>query len=70
MTLSTTKGTSSSSFTQRYKYDVCLSFREEDTHNSFTSNLNGILRHNGINTFKDDDVKKGEKISAELLEAN
>ena len=70
MALSTTKGTSSSSFTQRCKYDVCLSFRGKDTHNSFTSNLNGILRHNGINTFIDDDLKKGEKISAELLEAN
>ena len=70
MALSTNKGVLSSSLTKRYIYDVFLSFREEDTRNGFTSNLNGILRHNGINTFIDDDLKKGEKISAELLEAN
>nr|XP_023888218.1 TMV resistance protein N-like [Quercus suber] len=69
MALSTTKGTSSSSFTQRYRYDVFLSFRGEDTRNGFTSNLNGILCHNGINTFMDDRLQRGEKISAELLEA-
>ena len=69
MALSTTKGTSSSSFTQRYRYDVFLSFRGEDTRNSFTSNLNGILCHYGINTFMDDRLQRGEKISTELLEA-
>ncbi|XP_050277260.1 TMV resistance protein N-like [Quercus robur] len=69
MALSTTRGTSSSSFTQRCIYDVFLSFRGEDTRNGFTSHLNGILRHNGINTFMDDELPRGEKISAELLEA-
>ncbi|KAL4616366.1 hypothetical protein ACB092_07G194800 [Castanea dentata] len=69
MALSTTKGTSSFSFTQRYRYDVFLSFKGEDTRNGFTSNLNGILCHNGINTFMDDRLQRGEKISAELLEA-
>ncbi|XP_075675247.1 disease resistance protein RPV1-like [Castanea sativa] len=69
MALSTTKGTSSFSFTQRYRYDVFLSFKGEDTRNGFTSNLNGILCHNGINTFMDDRLQRGENISAELLEA-
>jgi hypothetical protein len=63
------KGASSSSFTHRCKYDVFLSFRGEDTRNGFTSHLNGILRHNGINTFIDDELRRGEEISTELLEA-
>uniref|UniRef100_A0A7N2L9T0 TIR domain-containing protein n=1 Tax=Quercus lobata TaxID=97700 RepID=A0A7N2L9T0_QUELO len=69
MVLLTTRGTSSSSFTQRCRYDVFLSFRGEDTRNGFTSHLNGILRYNGINTFMDDELPRGEKISTELLEA-
>ena len=69
MALLTNKRASSSSFTQRSKYDVFLSFRGEDTRNGFTSNLNGILRHNGINTFMDDELQRGEKISIELFEA-
>nr|XP_023890756.1 TMV resistance protein N-like [Quercus suber]XP_023890757.1 TMV resistance protein N-like [Quercus suber]XP_023890758.1 TMV resistance protein N-like [Quercus suber]XP_023890759.1 TMV resistance protein N-like [Quercus suber] len=69
MALSTTRGTSSSSFTQRCRYNVFLSFKGEDTRNGFTSHLNGILRYNGINTFIDDELPRGEKISTELLEA-
>ena len=46
-----------------------LSFRGDDTRNGFTSNLNGILRHYGINTFMDDELQSGKKISTELLEA-
>ena len=68
MALSTTRGISSSSFTQGCRYDVFLSFRGEDTRNGFTSHLNGILRNNGINTFMDDELPRGEKISTELLE--
>jgi hypothetical protein len=48
---------------------VFLSFRGEDTRNGFTGHLNGILRYHGINTFIDDELPKGEEISAELLEA-
>ena len=69
MALSTNKRVLSSSLTKRYIYDVFLSFRGEDTRNGFTSNLNGILRHNGINTFMDDKLQRGENISTELLEA-
>jgi hypothetical protein len=69
MAFLTNKGASSSSFTHRFRYDVFLSFRGEDTRNGFTSHLNGILRHNGINTFIDDELRRGEEISLELLEA-
>ncbi|XP_030933515.1 disease resistance protein RPP2B-like isoform X6 [Quercus lobata] len=70
MALLTNKGASSSiSFTNRCIYDVFLSFRGEDTRNGFISNLNGILRHNGIITFMDDELRRGEEISAELLKA-
>ena len=69
MALLTNKRAFSSSFTQRCKYDVFLSFRGEDTRNGFISNLNGILRHKGINTFMDDELQRGEKISIELFEA-
>ena len=69
MALLTNKQAFFPSFTQRCRYDVFLSFRGEDTRNGFTSNLNGILRHNGINTFMDDKLRRGEKISTELLEA-
>jgi hypothetical protein len=63
------KGASSSSFNRQCRYDVFLSFRGEDIRNGFTSNLNGILRHNGFNTFMDDELPRGEEISTELLEA-
>ena len=69
MALLTNKQAFFRSLTQRCRYDVFLSFRGEDTRNGFTSNLNGILRHNGINTFMDDKLRRGEKISTELLEA-
>ena len=68
MTLPTNKQALSSSFTQRYRYDVFLSFRGEDTRNGFTSYLNNILCDNGINTFMDDKLRRGENISIELLE--
>ena len=69
MAFLTNKGASSSSFNHQYKYDVFLSFRGEDTRNGFTSHLNGILRDRGITTFIDDELRRGEEISAELLEA-
>uniref|UniRef100_A0A2N9FRZ0 TIR domain-containing protein n=1 Tax=Fagus sylvatica TaxID=28930 RepID=A0A2N9FRZ0_FAGSY len=69
MAFLTNKGASSSSFNHQYEYDVFLSFRGEDTRNGFTSHLNGILRHKGITTFIDDELQRGEEISAKLLEA-
>ena len=69
MALLTNKGAFFSFFAEQCKYDVFLNFKGEDTRNSFTSNLNGILRHNGIDTIMDDKLPRGEKIPIELLEA-
>ncbi|XP_075658746.1 disease resistance protein RPV1-like [Castanea sativa] len=66
MALSTNKRVLSSSSTQ---HDVFLSFRGEDTRNNFISYLNGFLHEKDINTFMDDELQRGEKISTELLEA-
>ena len=46
-----------------------LSFRCENTRNGFSSYLNDTLRDRGINTFVDDELLRGEEISAELLKA-
>ncbi|KAG2376900.1 TMV resistance protein [Vigna angularis] len=51
-------------------YDVFVSFRGEDTRNNFTGFLFQALRRKGIHAFKDDqDLKKGESIAPELLQA-
>ena len=70
MALVTTQGasSSSSSFThQPKKFDVFLSFRGEDTRSGFVSHLYHALRAHDIHTFIDNDLEKGEEISAELL---
>lgn len=43
-----------------------LSFKGEDTRNGFTSNLYHGLCDRSINTFIDNDLQRGEKISEEL----
>ena len=63
---------SSSGFSSRikYRYDVFLSFRGEDTRHSFTVFLYDALQRKGINTFIDDKkLRKGEEISPTLLKA-
>ncbi|KAM5569613.1 TMV resistance protein N [Rosa sericea] len=55
--------------THPWTYDVFLSFRGEDTRNNFTGHLCSALRQNGINTFMDDQLKRGEEISPALLQA-
>lgn len=57
---------SSSSFT-RHQYDVFLSFRGKDTCFSFTSHLYQALCQEGLNTFIDNGLHRGEEIPAELL---
>ena len=66
--------TASSSFpsssTDRWKYDVFLSFRGKDTRNNFMDHLFIALKEKGISTFKDDEkLEKGKFLSLELLKA-
>ena len=52
------------------KYEVFLSFRGEDTRNTFRDHLCHALDKKGIITFKDDeDLAMGDSISAELFDA-
>ncbi|XP_030967430.1 TMV resistance protein N-like [Quercus lobata] len=66
---SSSSSSSSSSSTHRWKYDVFLSFRGEDTRNNFTSHLYKALCNQGFDTFIDDDLPRGEEISMKLVEA-
>ncbi|XP_050252990.1 TMV resistance protein N-like isoform X2 [Quercus robur] len=60
----------SSSLTPRWKHDVFLSFKGEDTRNSFTDHLYTALKQKGILTFKyDEKIERGKAISREILEA-
>ncbi|KAF5469612.1 hypothetical protein F2P56_013671 [Juglans regia] len=70
MALSTISSWSSSSFTSPWLYDVFLSFRGEDTRDTFTAHLYHALIQKGIRSFIDDDeVKRGDEISTKLLPA-
>ncbi|KAL6316357.1 hypothetical protein AAG906_017994 [Vitis piasezkii] len=61
---------SSSSSNSKWRYDVFLSFRGEDTRENFTSHLYKALDNANIKTFKDDEeLRKGEEIAPELLKA-
>ena len=63
------EGASFSSCTPQRNYDVFLSFRGKDTRDGFTSHLYQALCDKGFNTFIDDNLQRGEEISAELLKA-
>ncbi|XP_030958296.1 disease resistance-like protein DSC1 [Quercus lobata] len=68
MALVTCKEASSSSFThQPKKFDVFLSFRGEDTRLGFVSHLYNALCQQGINTFIDNNLQRGEEISVGLF---
>ncbi|XP_024161541.1 disease resistance protein RUN1 isoform X1 [Rosa chinensis] len=59
-----------SSSAPRWKYDVFLSFRGEDTRKAFTYHLYTALDYQGIITFRDDpQLHKGEAISPALFAA-
>ncbi|KAM5587699.1 disease resistance-like protein DSC1 [Rosa sericea] len=61
---------SSSSPAHAFKYDVFLSFRGEDTRNTFTSHLYAALDGKKIKTYIDNyDLVRGEEIAPALLEA-
>ncbi|XP_048433578.1 disease resistance protein Roq1-like [Pyrus x bretschneideri] len=57
---------SSSRSSNRWKYEVFLSFRGEDTRKTFTDHLFLALRNAGIKTFIDNQLKRGENIPREL----
>ncbi|PWA87838.1 toll/interleukin-1 receptor (TIR) domain-containing protein [Artemisia annua] len=55
---------STSSIQKRFKYDVFLSFRGEDTRKNFVDHLYHALKDKGIYTYKDDEkIQKGKRIS-------
>ncbi|KAM3731255.1 hypothetical protein ACB098_12G149100 [Castanea mollissima] len=61
---------SSSSSSRRWIYDVFLSFRGEDTRNSFTDHLYASLQRSSITTFRDNEkLERGKSIAPELLRA-
>ncbi|XP_009334147.1 toll/interleukin-1 receptor-like protein isoform X1 [Pyrus x bretschneideri] len=49
-----------------WKYEVFLSFRGDDTRNTFTDHLSIALRNAGINTFIDYQLRMGKNIQSEL----
>ncbi|XP_007044430.2 PREDICTED: disease resistance protein TAO1 isoform X1 [Theobroma cacao] len=54
----------------RFRWDVFLSFRGEDTRHSITQDLYSLLTGKGIRAFRDDDgLNRGDEISPRLLEA-
>ncbi|KAH9698349.1 hypothetical protein KPL71_023980 [Citrus sinensis] len=59
---------SSSSPRNSNKYEVFLSFKGEDTRDNFTSHLYSALCQNKIETFIDNDLKRGDEISQSLLD--
>ena len=71
--ISSQKASSSSSFsssTSRWKYNVFLSFRGEDTCTSFTYHPYVALKQRGIVTFRDEEnLEIGKSISSKLLKA-
>ena len=61
---------SSSSIPRYQKYDVFISFRGEDTRNTFVSHLYEALCDKKIKTFIDEvSLERGKEISPTLLEA-
>ncbi|XP_061366470.1 disease resistance protein RUN1-like [Gastrolobium bilobum] len=60
----------SSSFSYRFKYDVFLSFRGEDTRHGFTGYLYKALHDRGIHAFIDDkELQRGDEITPSLVKA-
>nr|XP_023929586.1 TMV resistance protein N-like [Quercus suber] len=56
--------------TQRWKYEVFLSFCGVDTRRGFTDHIYAALKRKGILTFRDDEeLERGKPISPELLKA-
>nr|CDK13060.1 TIR-NBS-LRR disease resistance protein [Malus domestica] len=58
-----------SSFSKDSLYEVFISFRGEDTRKNFTGHLHEALTKAGINAFIDDELRRGEDITTELVRA-
>ncbi|XP_050114261.1 disease resistance protein RUN1-like isoform X10 [Malus sylvestris] len=58
-----------SSFSKGLLYEVFISFRGEDTRKNFVGHLHEALTKVGINTFIDDELRRGEDITTELVHA-
>nr|XP_028958079.1 putative disease resistance protein At4g11170 [Malus domestica] len=54
---------------RREKYDVFISFRGQDTRNTFTSHLHAALLQKNIETYIDNRLQRGEEIIPAVLEA-
>ncbi|GJR31908.1 TMV resistance protein N-like protein isoform X1 [Tanacetum coccineum] len=58
------------SSSQKWIYDVFLSFRGQDTRKTFIDHLYSALKQKGIYTYKDDEtLQRGESIAPSLLKA-
>ncbi|PKI69271.1 hypothetical protein CRG98_010344 [Punica granatum] len=54
----------------RYRWDIFLSFRGEDTRHGFTDRLYKALWLDGVRTFRDDEaLERGDEVAPGLLEA-
>ncbi|CAN7009964.1 unnamed protein product [Brassica rapa subsp. trilocularis] len=60
---------SSSSLARCWLYHVFLSFRGEDVRKSFLSHVLKEFKSKGINVFIDNEIKRGQSINPELVEA-
>lgn len=61
---------SNSTPSYRFRWDVFLSFRGEDTRHNFTERLYNELVLKGVRTFRDDEgLERGEEIAPSLVEA-
>ncbi|XP_061995649.1 disease resistance-like protein DSC1 isoform X1 [Rosa rugosa] len=60
---------SSSLFPQKEKYDVFLSFRGEDTRQTFTSHLHAALIRRKVETYIDYRLERGDEVGPTLLKA-
>ncbi|KAG5574232.1 hypothetical protein H5410_054366 [Solanum commersonii] len=68
--MASSSSASKSQYCPRWKYDVFLSFRGDDTRNNFTSHLYKGLKNREIVTFLDDErLEDGDSISKELVQA-
>jgi len=51
------------------KYDVFISYRGKDTHKNFNTHLYEALMQKKVETYVDEDIEKGDEISAALMKA-